>query len=122
MAEPPQVKGTMRLVDIAQSIRDAWDVLFAPKPSFYVIHLEREIMELRNVNRKLEGKCDLFQLKLETALAPKPAPVLVKREIPKIPPMESSWEAEVRRHREENERLDREEAAKAQGVVNGISE
>jgi hypothetical protein len=36
--------------------------------------------------------------------------------------MESSWEAEVRRHREENERLDREEAAKAQGVVNGISE
>lgn len=103
----------MTLADIAHAVREAWDVLFRKEPSHYLVHLEREIMQLQSDKHRLEGKCDMLQLKLETALAPKPVVVTSKRVIPRIPPMESGWEAELRRHTEENERLDREEAEKA---------
>lgn len=52
----------------------------------YVLHMEREIEYLRGHNAQL-------LLELKTALIP-PAPVSVKRELPKyIPPVKTSWEA-----------------------------
>lgn len=112
----------MTLISFAGTLRAAWDELFKrePKVDYYLIHLEREIMQLQADKERLEGKCDMLQLKLDMALAPKVVEVPQKKVLPKFNPLameqESSWEAIQRRQREENERLDKEDreaAAKA---------
>jgi hypothetical protein len=111
----------MTLIDLAHTIRAAWDELFKRKPEptnplvAFIAHLEQEIVQLQADKARLEGKCEMLQLKVEIAQAPKP--VTVQAMAPRVPPkfhpsdQESSWEAIQRRQREENERLDREEQA-----------
>ena len=98
----------MKLIEITQTIREVCDALVQPKVSRYTLHLESQIADLKTENLRLEGKCDLLQLKLENALAPKPIPIPVRREIQKVVPPISSWELYLRSEIERQELEDRE--------------
>jgi hypothetical protein len=79
----------MNLKEIAQSIREAWDTLFASKPeapSRYVLHLEGEVIRLRDENARL-------QIKLELASTPKPEVPKAKIDLSNYKPAKTKWEA-----------------------------
>ena len=86
----------MTIVEIAQTLRSAWDVLFPVKleapeePSRFVLHLEAEVERLRGENARL-------QIRLEQALTPAPVvvPQVVKRDFSDYKPIKTSWEQYV---------------------------
>jgi hypothetical protein len=103
----------MTLVDMALIVRTAWNVLFDRKPeapSRYVLHLESEIVRLQDENARL-------QIKLEVALAPKPAPAPIKRDLSGYSPAKTSWEGFLEAEVERQEREYQEEQASKSAVT-----
>jgi hypothetical protein len=97
----------MSLIEIARTIRAAWDELFKrePKVDLFVVHLEEEIKYLREQNQILSTKLEVTRLQKDN-----PAPV-VRRDPPKLTqPVKTKWDLYLEQDMARQER----EAAEAE--------